>query len=98
MRPSPRSHDEREFSFDERDFRRVCRMISEHAGIHLHPHRWRHSAAQAMLDDDMDREYVRQILGHRSLATLAVYTRATDTRRALDAHKRHSPMDRHKRR
>lgn len=39
MRPSPRSHDEREFSFDERDFRRVCRMIREHAGIHLHPHK-----------------------------------------------------------
>ena len=34
-----RSHDEREFTFDERDFRRVCRMIRDRAGIHLHPHK-----------------------------------------------------------
>ncbi|WP_158984449.1 CheR family methyltransferase [Lysobacter panacisoli] len=38
MRPS-RSQDEREFTFDERDFRRVCRMIRDRAGIHLHPHK-----------------------------------------------------------
>lgn len=39
MRPSPRTSDDREFTFDERDFRRVCRMIREYAGIHLHPHK-----------------------------------------------------------
>lgn len=39
MRPSPRSNDTREFTFDERDFRRVCRMIRDRAGIHLHPHK-----------------------------------------------------------
>ncbi|MBU8976780.1 MULTISPECIES: CheR family methyltransferase [unclassified Lysobacter] len=39
MRPSPRTSDDREFTFDDRDFRRVCRMIREYAGIHLHPHK-----------------------------------------------------------
>ncbi len=39
MRPSPRTSDDREFTFDERDFRRVCRMIRDRAGIHLHPHK-----------------------------------------------------------
>src|SRR5262245_39679692 len=34
-----RSAHEREFDFDDRDFRRVCRMIRERAGIHLHPHK-----------------------------------------------------------
>ncbi|MBF6022486.1 CheR family methyltransferase [Lysobacter niastensis] len=38
MRTS-RSQDEREFSFDDRDFRRVCRLIHARAGIHLQPHK-----------------------------------------------------------
>ncbi|HEY5805117.1 MAG TPA: CheR family methyltransferase [Lysobacter sp.] len=33
------SRDERAFVFDERDFRRVCRLIRDHAGIHLGPHK-----------------------------------------------------------
>lgn len=31
--------DERAFEFDDRDFRRVCRLIQEQAGIHLGPHK-----------------------------------------------------------
>jgi chemotaxis protein methyltransferase CheR len=34
-----RTVDERAFAFDERDFRRVCRMIHERAGIHLGTHK-----------------------------------------------------------
>jgi chemotaxis protein methyltransferase CheR len=30
---------DRAFSFDERDFRRVCRLIQQHAGIQLSPHK-----------------------------------------------------------
>jgi chemotaxis protein methyltransferase CheR len=30
---------ERGFDFDDRDFRRVARLIREHAGIHLGPHK-----------------------------------------------------------
>jgi chemotaxis protein methyltransferase CheR len=35
----PGSHDERAFVFDDRDFRRVCRLIRERAGIHLGAHK-----------------------------------------------------------
>lgn len=63
-------------------------------GFHCHPHRWRHTSIQSMLDEGMDRESVRVIAGHENYATLQKYTRATDQRRALEQHRRHSPMDR----
>jgi integrase/recombinase XerC len=63
-------------------------------GFHCHPHRWRHSAIQEMLDSGMDRESVRVIAGHENYATLQKYTRATDQRRAMEQHRKHSPMDR----
>jgi chemotaxis protein methyltransferase CheR len=31
--------EERAFAFDDRDFRRVCKLIHAHAGIHLQPHK-----------------------------------------------------------
>ncbi len=65
--------------------------------IHLHPHRFRHTNAQSLLSSGMDRESVRELLGHADLQTLRVYTRATDTERALEAHRKHSPMDNLKR-
>jgi chemotaxis protein methyltransferase CheR len=34
-----RPHADRAFVFEERDFRRVCRLIREHAGIQLSPHK-----------------------------------------------------------
>lgn len=36
---SPRAAEERVFAFDERDFRRVCRLIHAHAGINLSAHK-----------------------------------------------------------
>ncbi|MFD0738955.1 CheR family methyltransferase [Lysobacter koreensis] len=36
---SARPTDERVFAFDDRDFRRVCRLIHDRAGIHLNPHK-----------------------------------------------------------
>jgi chemotaxis protein methyltransferase CheR len=35
----PRIDAERGFEFDDRDFRRIARLIREHAGIHLGPHK-----------------------------------------------------------
>lgn len=68
-------------------------QIGKALGIHLHPHRWRHTNAQSLLDAGMDRESVRQLLGHSSEQTLRIYTSATDRRRALEQHARHSPVD-----
>lgn len=34
-----RPSDDRAFAFDDRDFRRVCRLIHDRAGIHLGPHK-----------------------------------------------------------
>ena len=62
-------------------------------GFSIHPHRWRHTFAQTCLDAGMDRESVRVLMGHEDLKTLQRYTRATDTRRALEAHRRFSPAE-----
>jgi len=68
--------------------------LGRRLGFPIHPHRWRHTNAQSLLDSGMDRESVRELLGHASLETLRDYTAATDARRALEAHRLHSPMDR----
>lgn len=69
------------------------REIGDQLGIVLHPHRWRHTAAQTMLDGGMDRESVRLLLGHADLQTLRIYTSATDAGRALEQHAQHSPVE-----
>lgn len=66
-------------------------------GIHLHPHMLRHTFGQAALDAGMDRESVRILMGHSGYQTLRLYTEATDAGRALEAHRKHSPLDNLKR-
>ena len=39
LRAAPQAQDERPFVFEDRDFRRVCRMIHARAGIHLGDHK-----------------------------------------------------------
>lgn len=62
-------------------------------GFRVHPHRWRHTAIQSWLDAGLDREDVRILAGHESLATLRAYTEEGDMERALAAHRRLSPAD-----
>ena len=72
----------------------IVTRLGKRLGLDLHPHRWRHTALQAMLDAGMDRESVRQIAGHESDEILRRYTRATDARRAIEQHRRGSPVER----
>lgn len=65
-------------------------------GIHMHPHRARHTFAQSALALGMEREYAKYLLGHTSDAMLSRYTRASDSARAVEQHSRYSPMDRFK--
>lgn len=71
----------------------ICRQAGKVAGIHCHPHRFRHTSLQWLLDGGADRETARVLAGHSSYQTLQRYTRATDTRRALEQHERFSPAD-----
>ncbi|MGD9891657.1 MAG: tyrosine-type recombinase/integrase [Dehalococcoidia bacterium] len=73
------------------------RALGKELGIAMHPHRWRHTFAQHCLDEHMDREYVRMLMGHTDLRTLTIYTKQTDQGRALRAHETYSPLDAMKR-
>lgn len=73
---------------------RLHRYLSEHLGIDMHPHRWRHTMAQDCLDSGMSERELMDLLGHSDAKTLRVYSRASDRERALRAHERHSPVQR----
>lgn len=71
----------------------LCERLTRDLGFHVHPHRLRHSFAQSALDAGMDRDSVQTLLGHSSALMTKRYTRATDSRRALEQHQRFSPVE-----
>jgi len=72
----------------------IHRELAKALGIHIHPHRWRHTAIQAWLDAGLSREDARMLSGHSSEIVFSRYSRYTDGERALRAHERVSAVDR----
>lgn len=54
----------------------MMRRISARTGIHVYPHRFRHTFAQTMLDRGMRIEEVSRLLGHTKIDTTLTYARA----------------------
>jgi site-specific recombinase XerD len=51
----------------------IFKNIGNKAGIHLHPHKMRHTVATILLDKGMPMEEVQKFLGHSSADTTAIY-------------------------
>jgi len=57
-------------------------------------HRFRHYFATRCLENGMDMNSLRLLLGHATLYMVLRYTRSVNVRQALDEHREYSPLDR----
>lgn len=69
------------------------RRISDATGIHLHPHKLRHSFAVAWILNGGDSFTLQAILGHESQEMTSQYVKIAGMD-ASSQHSRHSPGDR----
>lgn len=69
--------------------RRISAM-GERVGVHLYPHKGRHTALSDMLEEGIDMQAVRAVAGHESLATLGIYASSSPEhlRRAMGERRR----------
>jgi integrase/recombinase XerC/integrase/recombinase XerD len=72
----------------------IFRRISHAAGFRVWPHLLRHTWATAMRDAGADAEAVQTLGGWASADMLRHYTRSRQALRALEIHRRYSPVER----
>jgi site-specific recombinase XerD len=72
----------------------VCRRLSKHLDIHIHPHRFRHTFAVGMLRNGTDIRTLQKLMGHSTVQMLMRYLNLADSE-AIAVHKVNSPADRH---
>ena len=76
-------------------FRKRLKQYAQRAGIkrRVHPHLFRHTAATMALDDGMDSEYLRLIMGHTDDRSIKKYVHLSQ-RAIAQKHSQYSPMNR----
>jgi len=67
--------------------------ISKRTGIHVHPHRFRHTFAVNMLKNGTDIRTLQKLMGHASIQILTRYLNLANVD-AIHAHQSNSPADR----
>jgi integrase/recombinase XerD len=71
---------------DRREAYRIIVRVGDHAGVKLHPHLFRHTAATLALDAGAPVDRVQRWLGHASLDTTMGYVRGRENLDASPAH------------
>lgn len=70
------------FPWADRRLRGVMTELGERAGVNCHPHRWRHTHAQELVDSGASIQVVADMLGHTKLDTTRLYFAASPTAKA----------------
>lgn len=84
------------YPLTEQAVEKVCYRLSRRTGVHIHPHRFRHTFAVNMLRAGVDLRTLQRLMGHSDIRILARYLNlASDD--AIRAHQSNSPADRHQR-
>jgi site-specific recombinase XerD len=72
----------------------MIRDLGKRAGVPgVHPHKFRHSFAVRFLDAGGTIDELQYLMGHESITTTMIYSRAGREQRALRSHALHSPLD-----
>jgi site-specific recombinase XerD len=56
----------------------IFRLIKKHTGIHIHPHKLRHTFASMMAASGADAFVLKELLGHESVATTEIYVKLNE--------------------
>jgi site-specific recombinase XerD len=62
----------------DRTIRNRLAKFGQQAGVHVHPHKLRHTAATRLVNQGMPTHSLRKLLGHRNLSTTQLYARIHD--------------------
>lgn len=72
----------------------ICRRVGRRSGVHVHPHRFRHTFAIGMLRNGTDIRTLQKLMGHASVQILLRYLNLANDE-ALQTHRVNSPADKH---
>lgn len=80
--------------FNDRRVRTIVYRLGRVAAVpHVFPHRFRHTFASRFMAETGNALALQALMGHTSLVMVQRYIAAAQAEIALEAHRRHSPMD-----
>jgi len=62
----------------DRTIRNRLTKFGQQAGVHVHPHKLRHTVATRLVNQGMPTQSLRKLLGHQNLSTTQLYARIHD--------------------
>ena len=81
------------FGLSRYGIRQLLTRIGQETGIHVHPHKFRHTAATMMVRENMDLHSIKRVLGHSHLSVTEKYL-SLSTEDLKNKHNAASPLER----